>query len=95
MADTQSRGLLYLKGALLFLVGVLASGLLLLEHPSLKVAALLALAVWGFARACYVAFYVIEHYIHREYKFAGLWSFIQYLRRRKAGRGAGEQPGAK
>jgi hypothetical protein len=81
MADIRSRRLLYFKGALFLLLGVLASALLLLEQPSVKVAALLAVAVWAFARAYYFAFYVIEHYIDDEYRFAGLGSFVRYLMR--------------
>ena len=53
--------------------------LILLECPKWKVAILLALAVWAFARAYYFAFYVIEHYIDPSYRFAGLWSFVRYV----------------
>jgi hypothetical protein len=86
MADIRSPRLLYCKAGLLVLLGSLASALLLLEHPSLKVAALLAVAVWSFARAYYFAFYVIEHYIDSDYKFAGLWSVIRYLARQRSQR---------
>ena len=82
MADIRSPKLLYLKGALLLFLGVLASGLLLAEHPDWKSAGLLALAIWSFARAYYFAFYVIEHYVDPEFKFAGLWDFARYLRNR-------------
>ncbi len=86
MADIRSPRLLYLKAGLLLMVGLLASGLLIAEHPSGKVALLLALAVWGFARAYYFAFYVIEHYIDGSYKYAGLVDFLRYaFRRREAG----------
>jgi hypothetical protein len=47
-------------------------------------AALLALAIWSFARAYYFAFYVIEHYIDPDFKFAGLWAFAQYLARKRS-----------
>jgi hypothetical protein len=83
MADIRSPKLLYLKGALFLFLGVLASGLLLAEHPDWKFAALLALAIWAFARAYYFVFYVIEHYIDPEFKFAGLWNFARYLLGRK------------
>jgi hypothetical protein len=63
MADIQNPRLLYIKGTLFLGVGILASVILLLQHPSPKTAALLAVAVWAFARAYYFAFYVIEHYI--------------------------------
>jgi hypothetical protein len=84
MADIQSPRLLYIKGALFLGLGSLASAILLFEHPGVKTAALLALAVWAFARAYYFAFYVIEHYIDTGYKYEGLLSFLRYsIRRRK------------
>lgn len=83
MNDIKSPRLLYLKGGLFLALGILASILLLSERPSLKVALLLVVAVWAFARAYYFAFYVIEHYIDGSYKFAGLWSLVGYLRERR------------
>ena len=38
----------------------MTAALILLEHPSVKLAALLFLTVWCFARAYYFAFYVIN-----------------------------------
>jgi hypothetical protein len=67
------------KGGLFLFLGLLASALLLADNPTLKDAALLALAVWCFCRAYYFAFYVIEHYVDPGYKFSGLGSFLQYL----------------
>ena len=78
MGDIQSHKLLYLKGALFLVIGALAAGTILLEHPSARVAALLALAIWAFCRAYYFAFYVIEHYVDGQYKFAGLFHFLRY-----------------
>jgi len=69
--------LLYVKGLLMLLVGVLASVLLIASHPNWKVVFLLAIAVWGFCRAYYFAFYVIEHYIDSEYRYAGLMAFAR------------------
>ena len=66
------------KGISFFLVGLLASILLLLEQPSWKTAGLLALAIWCFCRFYYFAFYVIEKYVDPSYKFSGLWSFVRY-----------------
>lgn len=79
MADIKSPRLLYIKGGLMLVVGLLASGLLIAEHPTAKVALLLALAIWGFARAYYFVFYVIEHYIDGTYKYAGLWDFLRQV----------------
>lgn len=83
MADIQSPRWLYCKGALFVGVGILASALLILENPSVRTAALLALAIWSFARAYYFAFYVIEHYIDGRYRYAGLLSFLRYVMRRR------------
>ncbi len=83
LGDIQNPKLLYAKGVLFVVMGLLASTALLLEHPSVRVAFLLGLAIWSFARAYYFAFYVIEHYVDPNYKFAGLWSFAQYLLRRR------------
>lgn len=59
MTDIKSPTLLYAKGAMMLAVGVLASTLLLLRHPTAMTALLLAFAAWGFCRAYYFAFYVI------------------------------------
>ena len=83
MGDIHDPRLLYAKGLLFLLGGLLAAGLLLAESFSWKVAVLLAIAVWCFARAYYFAFYVIEHYIDPTYKFAGLTDFLCYLLRRR------------
>ena len=80
MPDLQDPRLMYLKAALFVLIGVVSVTLLLLDRPSLRVAMLLGLAIWAFCRAYYFAFYVIERYIDPEYKFAGLWSLVGYLR---------------
>jgi hypothetical protein len=70
--------LLYLKGGLFLFTGVLAGVLILVERPTLKVVALLSICIWSFARAYYFAFYVVQHYIDGEYRFAGLWDFAKY-----------------
>jgi hypothetical protein len=92
MADIRSPRLLYLKGGLLLAVGLLASALLIAEHPTVKVTLLLAIAVWGFARAYYFAFYVIEHYVDGSYRFAGLFDFVKYLLGRRGTSRDGARP---
>ena len=82
--DIASPRLMYAKGVLFLVAGALAGGLLIAEAPSLRVALLLIVTVWCFARAYYFAFYVIEHYIDREFRFAGLTSVAQYLWRRRS-----------
>ena len=79
MKDITNAKLIYLKGLIFLLAGLIASIILLIEHPSFKVAALLAISVWCFARSYYFAFYVIEHYVDANYKFSGLCSFVIYM----------------
>ena len=81
--DLTNPKLIYLKGVLFLLTGVIACGIILLEYPSFKLAFLLALAIWCFARAYYFAFYVIQHYVDPGYRFAGLLSFLRYLLQRQ------------
>lgn len=88
MKDIESPRVIYFKGALFLMLGLGAAALLLAEAATLKVAFLLALTVWGFCRAYYFAFYVIEHYVDPGYRFSGLLSFAAYLLRKKA-RGPG------
>lgn len=79
MGDIKSPRLIYIKGFLFLLMGVLAVLTLILENPNLRDAFLLLVAIWSFARFYYFAFYVIEHYVDPGYRFAGLWSFCLYL----------------
>ena len=73
------------KGILFLLVGVLAAILLVLEEPTLKVTALLLIALWCFCRAYYFAFYVLEKYVDPTFRFSGLGSAVKFLcvRRKK------------
>lgn len=73
---------MYAKAGLLLAIGVISSALILLELPSARITALLAIAIWSFARCYYFAFYVIERYIDPNYRFAGLGSALLYLLRR-------------
>ena len=90
MADLKNVRLIYLKGLLFLLGSVMASGLLLLEHGDLRTASLLVLAIWCSARFYYFLFYVIEHYVDDQYRFAGVWSFLVYLWRQRRRHIAGE-----
>ena len=83
MGDLQNPRLIWAKGWLFLLLGSLAAGFLLWQTRSWQIAALLAIAIWAFSRFYYFTFYVIEHYVDGEYKFAGLISFAQYLFRRR------------
>ncbi len=82
MSDLKDARLIYLKGFLFLLGAALSSALLLVEHPHWRTAALLGLVIWCSARFYYFAFYVIEHYVDDQFRFAGLGSFVRYLFRR-------------
>ena len=82
--DLTSPRVIYLKGFLFLLAGVIASAAILTEMPALKVALFLAVAIWSFARAYYFVFYVIQHYVDPNFRFAGLWAFLKYELRRRA-----------
>ena len=86
---------MYVKAILFVMIGVMASAMLIVEHPQWRTVLLLALAVWSFARAYYFAFSVIEKYVDPTYRFAGLTSFIRYLVARRRSRGDGESRSAR
>jgi hypothetical protein len=77
--DLTNPKWIYAKAVVFLLAGLLAGGLLIAEHPTLRTSGLLVIAVWCFARFYYFAFYVIERYVDPNYRFAGLWSFVRYV----------------
>jgi hypothetical protein len=85
MGDIKQPWLLFAKGGLMLVTGLIGAALLLLEHPEVRTAGLLAISIWGFCRAYYFAFYVIEHYVDPKYKFSGLIAFVRYAMRRSRG----------
>lgn len=78
MGDLRDPRWMYIKAGLFVVLGILASALILAEAPSFRVAGLLALAIWAFARAYYFAFYVVEHYIDGSFRYAGLGAFFRH-----------------
>jgi hypothetical protein len=84
MRDLSSKRLIVAKGLMfLALVGVTAT-LLLLEAPSLRVAALIVILVWASCRFYYFLFYVLEHYVDEGLRYAGLLALLGQIRRRFA-----------
>jgi hypothetical protein len=79
MKDLTDPRWIKAKGVLFLALGLASSVLLIVEHPESTVILLLSIAVWGFSRAYYFAFYVIEHYVDPGYRFSGLWSFLRYM----------------
>ena len=83
MKDLTSPFWIKLKGVLFLGAGISSSALLVMEHPNVKTAVLLAIAVWSFCRFYYFAFYVIEHYLDPGFRFSGLWSFARAMLSRR------------
>ena len=82
--DLSSPRLIFLKGWLFLVLGLLSAGMLLLLCPLWPTAVLLGVCVWAFCRWYYFMFYVIERYADPSFKFAGLGSFVRYLIARRA-----------
>jgi hypothetical protein len=77
--DLKSPALIYLKGILFLVIGIMCSVWLICLNPELFPTFLLALTIWSFCRAYYFAFYVIEKYVDSRFRFSGLFSFLCYL----------------
>ncbi|SKA96844.1 hypothetical protein SAMN02745166_02473 [Prosthecobacter debontii] len=86
MRDLQSTAAMWLKAILFLVIGLFSAAILLIEHGSWRTALLLALCIWGFCRAYYFAFYVIERWVDPSFKFSGLGHFALYLLRQRRGK---------
>ena len=84
MTDLTNPRLIKLKGVLFLFIGIASALLLVLEQPTIRVAVLLAIAIWCFCRFYYFAFYVIQHYVDPAYRFSGLFSFCRYMMQRRS-----------
>jgi hypothetical protein len=89
LMDLRNPKLIYLKGWLFLLAGAMSGGLILWEHADVRMATLLVICVWSFARFYYFAFYVIERYVDPTFRFAGIGSFVAYVWRKSRIRRAG------
>jgi hypothetical protein len=83
MKDLRSTWAMWLKAVLFLLIGLMAAALLLVEAWSWRAFLLLALCVWGFCRAYYFVFYVIERWVDPQFKFSGLGHFLKWAWRRR------------
>ena len=85
MGDLKNPRLIYLKGFLFLFLAAVSCGLILYEFWNPRLILLVAIAIWASARFYYFTFYVIEHYVDPNYKFAGLGAFVMYLLRGRSG----------
>jgi len=79
--DIQSKPLLHFKGFLFLFLGLLAAGVLLFESPNLRTLLLLSITIWAFCRFYYYLFYVLENYIGRDQKYAGILDALGFAMR--------------
>lgn len=70
---------MWTKAILFVVIGLSSSALILIELLTLRVFALLCLAIWSFCRAYYFVFYVIERYVDPSFRYSGLFSLIRHL----------------
>jgi hypothetical protein len=82
----SSKGLIVAKGLMFLALAGLAAALLLLETPSLRVAALMAILVWASCRFYYFLFYVLHRYVDPGLRYAGLLALLGQIRRTRGAR---------
>lgn len=85
MGDLKSPWLMHLKGALFVVIGLLAAALLIAQSPVWTTVALLGVTIWAFCRFYYYLFYVLERYLGREKRFAGVLDALRFLLSRREG----------
>lgn len=81
--DLSNPRAILAKGWLFLLLGLIAATALVALDFSWPKAMLLLIALWAFCRWYYFMFYVIEHYVDPNFKFAGLGSFLRYLTKKR------------
>lgn len=79
MKDLTNPAWIKVKGMLFLFLGLASAVLLYVGQPSVRTALLLVIAVWGFCRFYYFAFYVMERYVDANYRFSGLVSLARYI----------------
>lgn len=77
--DIKSPWLIHTKGALFVALGLLSAALLIAQLPTLKTVALLGVTIWAFCRFYYYLFYVLDRYLGREKRFAGVVDAMRFL----------------
>ena len=86
MRDLSSRGPIVAKGLLFLAIAAVAAALLLLEAPTLRAAAWMAVLVWASCRFYYFLFYALHHYVDPGFRYAGLLALLRQIRRARGAR---------
>lgn len=83
MRDLTSKRWIVAKGVLLLGLAAASGALVLLEAPSARMAAVLAILVWSSCRFYYFLFYVLQHYVDSNLRYAGLTAMLVRIWRRR------------
>jgi hypothetical protein len=83
MTDLTSKKWIVAKGVMFAAIVVFTATLILVETPSVKLAALLIVLVWASCRFYYFLFYVLEHYVDPTLRYAGVLALLVRMRRRR------------
>jgi hypothetical protein len=83
MRDLTSSKLIVTKGALFFGVAVASAALILLESPTIRNGILVAVLVWSSCRFYYFLFHVLEKYVDKNRRYAGLMALVGTIWRRR------------
>jgi hypothetical protein len=81
--DLKSKKWIVAKGILFLAIAGASAALILLQSPSIKLAALLVILVWASCRFYYFLFYVLERYVDPTLRYAGLWDLTRTLLRNR------------
>jgi hypothetical protein len=84
MTDLTSKKWIVAKGVMFAGIALATATLVFIEMPSLKLAVLLPLLVWASCRFYYFLFCVLEHYVDRTMRYAGLFDSPMGMRQRRA-----------
>ena len=79
LGDIKSPRLLHAKGLLFVALGLFSAGLLFAQVPTVKTALLIGITIWSFCRFYYYLFYVLERYLGREKRFAGIFDALKFI----------------
>lgn len=83
MTDLKSKKWIVTKGVMFAGTALAAAALIFVEMPSVKLAVLLTMLVWASCRFYYFLFYVLEHYVDRTMRYAGLLDLLMGMRQRR------------
>ena len=84
MTDLKSKNWIVVKGVMFAGIALVSAVLIFIDMPSVKLAVLLTLLVWASCRFYYFLFYVLEHYVDRTMRYAGLLDLLMGMRQRRA-----------